>query len=138
MSRKYLTQNEIDNIEFRIYNNLPTLMDEDVSEVHEIGCNEEIAKELAKGIEYTVIEEDERYILTKQGRLFNTQRLNSIKPVALSEDLQYILANRFRLSYKENFERAGWEWDYKKILQAYRKNGWKIKLHEPARRLLEE
>lgn len=138
MKTHYLSDAEIDDITFKIYNDIPPSMDEDLSEDALFNFDEEVVKKLTKGEPYIRLEENPKYIITQSGRLLNVQRIKSIKPTALANDLFYLISGEIRVHFSQHFKKAGWEWDYKKILQNYVDNKWPMFLHNPARKLLEE
>ena len=81
MAKEYLTQDEIDLLTNKIYNDILSVDDKDVAEIYKSKFRKDVLdKFLLEGEEYVQLEgEQEHYVLTSYGRLINTYHIKQIK-----------------------------------------------------------
>ena len=132
---RYLTNEEIELITWRLHNNIYTVDDIFEDEISVSNgkkhqrvvkrFREEVAKEyLLEGEQYIQVPEKDYYIITSKGRVINTHLNRQISPRFLSYTHVFGL-DRIQLSIKDVFHRQGWEYDINKIREEYDVRGWK-------------
>ena len=125
MKSGYLTDSEIDEATIAIYNDAIPAIYEDISDIMEELHNPKIVKELFedKGIEYLRIPEAEEYIITRQGRVFNSKTVKYVKPVITGSGVFMNIRGK-RQVFEQVFENHGWTFDYEDIVKNYKDNKW--------------
>ncbi len=118
---KYLTNKQIHEIEAAIYNDTLETLYKDVSETFEDSLPQETIKELVKEEEYIHIPEQEEFVITKSGRVYNIETVRSICPHYTGRDIRVYLKKTKR-EYPDLFKVAGWEYDTENILKDLKKN----------------
>jgi len=125
--KSYLTQKEIYDIEVAIYNDMLETLYKDVPKTFQDGLSQETIKELVGEEEYIHIPEQEEFVLTKSGRVFNIETVKEIRPHFTGRNIRIYLKKRKR-EYPDLFKAAGWEYNTENILRLFRKNRWNITL----------
>ena len=117
MEKNYLTQEEIDLLTNRIYNDVLLSEDVDVQEIYSTKFNKEVADKLIlPEEEYVQLEGDqEHYILTSFGRLINTLYIRQIKTLFSGIHNIYYLNSTIMLKVSLEFEKNGWSYNREKI-----------------------
>ena len=131
MKKNYLSEEEIDDITTAIYNDLTPAIYEDVSEDVVDNYNEQVVKELFKDKEYKRVGDSE-FVITREGRIFNSKTIKYRKPTLTSVSLTVILGTE-RVSIQEFFEDNGWTFDLEEIARRYKNNNWGITVVYPYR-----
>lgn len=134
MKNNYLSEQEIDDITTAIYNDVTPTIYEDVSEdvVYEYsGFNEQVVKEVLKDKEWKRVGDSE-FVITREGRIFNSKTIKYRKPTLTSVSLTIMLGTQ-RLSLQQFFEDNGWTFDLEEIAKTYKKNKWGITIVYPYR-----
>jgi len=125
--KKYITKSEYEIAEHRIYNDLPAIMDEDISEIPD-KFNQEVAKELLlQGEEYRHSELKPHFIITSYARVINTSTGTIVKPNITSRSLQYGLNNE-HYNCLRDFESFGWKYNHKEIVKRFVENKWRYRV----------
>jgi hypothetical protein len=127
MRRHYLTKNEYETAEHRIYNDLPVFMAEDLSEIRSKFNEENIKELLLPEEEYNQIKEADQFIITSYGRVINTHTKTIIKPNITGNTLHYPL-NYVHLNCKRDFKAHGWRYDHKEVVKRYVENNWRYRM----------
>lgn len=127
--RDYLTDKEIYEIETAIYNNTLETLYKDVPKTNKGYVSQETIKELTKEEEYIHIPEQEEFILTQSGRVWNTERIATVTPNYSGRDIR-IYCKRRKHQYKDLYKHAGWEYNPIDIIKNYKKNNWNISIIE--------
>ena len=127
MKTRYLTDSEVDEITTAIYNDALETLYEDVSDTVDELYNPKVVKELFedKGIEYFKIPEYDQFIITKEGRVFNSKTIHYIKPILTGSSIFVMLKSK-RESFEDLFENHGWIYDQDAIIKNYKDNNWDI------------
>jgi hypothetical protein len=125
MKSGYLTESEIDEATIAIYNDAIPAIYEDIPNTMEELHNPKVVKELFedKGIEYLRIPENEEYLITKQGRVFNSKGIRFVKPV-ITGSTMFIHIRGKRRVFEELFENHGWTFDIEEVVNNYKNNKW--------------
>lgn len=134
---KYITDEEIHEIECAIYNNLPSPLLQDVSEVYSDTDKEWIKTILKEDEKYNHIPDWDSYIITDLGRFVNVKHRRQLKPTFTSNTVIAQLGDR-RNHYSQLFEEFGWEYDLKEILAMYKKEGWPFQVANTYRKKFKE
>ena len=130
MKGKYLTNEEIFNIQVAIYNDDVKSLHALTSEVLESDTiDEEVVKELTQGLQYIHIEQDPRYLLTKDGQILSTKSVKRMKPIVSASTLFFYISGNKKIDVRQEFEKQGWEFDYTKILKHYKKSNFQVQVH---------
>jgi hypothetical protein len=132
----YLTNKQIHEIEAAIYNDILETLYTDVSKTYKDSLPQETIKELVKEEEYIHIPEQEEFVLTKSGRVYNIQTVRSICPHFTGRDIRIYLKKRKR-EYPELFKVAGWEYNTEKILKGFKKNSYNITIGQSQKKYFE-
>ena len=130
MKNKYLTDDEIYNIEVAIYNDDVKALHALTSEVLESDTiDQEVVKELTKGLQYIHIEQDPRYLLTIDGQILSTKTVKRMKPIVSANTLFFYIASNKKIDVRKEFEKQGWEFDYDEVLKNYKRNKYGVQVH---------
>ncbi len=131
LKKGYITESYVNEIERRIYNDIPIkgLLDKanpiqkaDLNVLKSLLKRGEKAVRLTNGFEHVVV--------TSLGRVFNGVKITQYIPrVGKTKFHLYISMNGNQSSNRmidleKEFEREGWSYDYKKILTTYKKYNW--------------
>ena len=123
MRRAYITESEYEEAEYRIYNDLPVFMAEDLSKIRS-KFNQKVAERLTiEGEQYIQVEGKEHYILTSYGRLINTYSVRIIQPYISRTNIHWPL-NDVHINCKRDFSKFGWKYDYEELVKRYVDNQW--------------
>ena len=123
----YITDDEIYEIERAIYNDLPSPLFQDVSEVYSDTDKEWLKTILEKDEKYDYIPGWDSYIITNIGRFVNVKHRRQLKPTFTSNTVIAQLGDR-RNHYSALYEEFGWEYDFEEILTNYYKEGWPFQI----------
>ena len=123
---KYLTNQEIELLSNKIYNNLPLSDDKDLAEIYGTKFKKEVAEKLMlPEEEYIQLDGDqEHYILTSFGRLINTHAIRQIKTLFSGIHNIYYLNSTIMLKVSLEFKKNGWDYDREKIRKHFVDNNW--------------
>ena len=126
MRRHYLTKNEYETAEHRIYNDLPIFMAEDLSEIRSKFNEENIKELLLPEEEYRQLKEADQFVITSYGRVINSYTKRIIKPNITATTIHYPL-NYVHLNCKRDFKAHGWRYDHKEVVKRYVENNWRYR-----------
>ena len=126
MAKEYLTQDEIDLLTNKIYNDILSVDDKDVAEIYKSKFRKDVLdKFLLEGEEYVQLEgEQEHYVLTSYGRLINTYHIKQIKTLFSSIHNIYYLNSTIMMKVSVEFEKNGWKYDREDIRKRFVDNDW--------------
>ncbi len=126
MAKEYLTQDEIDLLTNKIYNDILSVDDKDVAEIYKSKFKKEVIdKFLLEGEEYVQLEGDqEHYVLTSYGRLINTHHIKQIKTLFSSIHNIYYLNGTIMVKVSLAFKDNGWKYDREGIRKRFVDNDW--------------
>jgi hypothetical protein len=116
-------------IEAAIYNDTLETLYKDVSETFEDSLPEETIKKLVKEEEYIHIPEQEEFVITKSGKVYNIETVRCISPHYTGRNIRIYLKKTKR-EYPELFKLAGWEYDTENILKGLKKNNHHVTVGE--------
>ena len=133
MRKTYLSDNEIDVITNAIYNDTLENYYKSLPQ-DDLDHNEEVVKELFKEIEYLRIEQAKEYIITKEGRVFNSKTIKYRKPTVSTTTIFFMLSGGIRIDLQQEFENNGWTYDQDEILTNYKRNKWPLILLTASKR----
>ena len=132
----YLTDKEIYEIETAIYNNMLETLYKDVPKTVEGYADQETIKALVKEEEYVHIPGQEEFILTKSGRIYNTERIKSVAIHYSGRNIRVYLKGK-KKEYNSLYKYAGWEYDSLEILKTFKKNKWDVRVQDNYRQFFE-
>ena len=127
--RLYLSNKQRDEIEAAIYNDTLETLYKDIPKTIEGFVPEEAIKELIGEEEYIHVPEQEEFILTRRGRIYNTERSKSVLIHYSGRNIRIYLKGKKR-EYPQLYEYAGWDYDPIEILKNFKKNKWKVSVQE--------
>ena len=127
MRRHYITENEYETAEHRIYNNLPIFMAEDISEIRSKFNKANIKELLLPEEEYAQVKEADQFIITSYGRVINSDTKRVMKPAITGNTIHYPL-NIIHLNCRRDFKTNGWEYNHSVIVKRYVDNKWTYRL----------
>lgn len=133
MRKTYLSDNEIDVITNAIYNDTLENYYKSLPQ-DDLDHNEEVVKELFKEIEYLRIQQAKEYIITKEGRVFNSKTIKYRKPTVSTTTIFFMLSGGIRIDLQQEFENNGWTYDQDEILTNYKRNKWPLILLTASKR----
>ena len=125
MKKAYLTEQEIDEITAAIYNDTLETLYESVPETVEDDFNREVVKEVFKDEEYKRVEDSE-FVITRQGRIFNSKTIKFRRPSLTGSSLFFLRPNNKRVDMETFFEDNGWTFDLDEVVKRYKKKKWGI------------
>lgn len=121
---KYLSEEEIYELERRIYNDITVYDGDDDADDW---FNEEVAKELMKeGEKYIQWKEHPHYIVTSFGRFINTRTIKITKPIFTTGGVFYYPFGT-RVIVEDIFKQAGWKFDLMKVIKTFIDRKWQYK-----------
>tara|TARA_R110000822_G_scaffold46727_3_gene124331 strand:- start:3990 stop:4424 length:435 start_codon:yes stop_codon:yes gene_type:complete len=123
----YVTQDEVDQYEYLIYNDLSISkkLDRDIPKY----TFEWVDKFLVENEEYRQLEGDiNTYCITSFGRIFSSGRKKSVKPIKVRNNF-YITLKGESIVFRKEFFKYDWTYSPSVILGNYKKYGWKY--YEP-------
>ena len=125
MSKGYLSEQELYEIECAIFNDDRKTLYKVISEDIEDEDYEPSIKELVKDQEYFLIP-DTTVLLRQDGRLLNYKYIRCLRP--LWTPLEFIFNPKPGASYKysEIYKDMGWEFDHRKLTLDYKNNNWDV------------
>lgn len=127
--RLYLSNKQKDEIEAAIYNDTLETLYQGIPKTIEGFVSEEAIKELIGEEEYIHVPEQEEFILTRRGRIYNTERLKSVLIHYSGRNIRIYLKGKKR-EYPQLYEYAGWDYDPIKILKEFKKNKWEVRVQD--------
>lgn len=124
---KYVTQDEVDQYEYLIYNDLNIIkkLDRDIPKYD----FKWVKEYLVEDEEYKQLEgEANTYCITSFGRVFSSGRKKSVKPIKLNNNF-YITLKGVSVVFRKEFFKNDWTYSPSVIASNYEKYGWKY--YEP-------
>lgn len=118
----YLSDDEIFEIECALYNNVPTPLDKWIPEPLEEDTW--LEDQLLEG-EVAIESSQDNYVWTNFGRSFNIKYKRMLKGTILPKDFIMVFRED-RLKTSELFKENGFEFNYKEILDRYKKYKWPL------------
>jgi len=122
---KYVTDDYIEKVEHYLNNDLPVT--DLYSDIYTTDFDQSVVDiMLKKGERYTRLKEDEDYVaITSFGRLINTKRITQYSLRFTQNTIVAYVASK-KVDIPAIFKQEGWKYDFKKILNNYRKYNWTL------------
>ena len=122
---KYVTDDYIKKVEHYLNNDLP--LKELYTDIYTSDYNQSVVDKLIKKRErYVRLEGDlDHVVITSFGRLINTKRISQYSLRFTQNTIVAYVCDK-KIDLPAIFEREGWEYDFKKILNNYRKYNWTL------------
>lgn len=122
---KYVDNDYFENVERLIYNDQDDKLKKQI--IGPSRWNEYIAKEMIpETVKWTRLDHPmDSYLLTDQGRLFNTWNARFKIPGFFRFGITYVGDNE-SVNVEAIFEQMGWKFDHGALIQGFIDNGWKF------------
>lgn len=120
---KYVTDDYIKKVNHYLNNDLP--LKELYTDVFKSDYNQSVVDDfIKKGEKYVRLEGDlDHVVLTSYGRLINTKRITQYSLRFTQNTIVTYVCDK-KVDMPAIFEKQGWEYDFKKILNKYKKYKW--------------
>lgn len=121
--KKYVTDDYIEKVQHYLYNDLP--LKELYTDVYTSDFNQKVVDSLImKREKYVRLEGDlDHVVITSFGRLINTKRISQYSLRFTAGSIVCYVCEK-KIVIPAIFEREGWEYNFNKILNNYRKYNW--------------